>query len=106
TATTELNAAYKGAGTVTPSAPAAVQASATAGDWPSYNKTLTSERYSQLSEINTKNAAKLKVLCTYDTGAPRKIPLAKSPRIWLGDRARSWADRERAGHGAEGLFRC
>ena len=69
TATTESNAAYKGAGTVTPSAPAAVQtATATAGDWPSYNKTLTSERYSQLSEINTKNAAKLKVLCTYDTG--------------------------------------
>ena len=38
----------------------------TAGDWPSYNKTLTSERYSQLSEINTKNVGKLKVLCTYD----------------------------------------
>ena len=35
-------------------------------DWPSYNRTVTSERYSQLSEINTKNAGKLKVLCTYD----------------------------------------
>ena len=38
------------------------------GDWPSYNKTLTSERYSQLSQINTTNVGKLKVLCTYDTG--------------------------------------
>jgi len=69
TVTTESNVAYKGAGTVAPLAPAEAQAaSATAGDWPSYNKTLTSERYSQLSEINTKNAAKLKVLCTYDIG--------------------------------------
>ena len=41
---------------------------AAAGDWPSYNKTLTSERYSQLSQINTTNVGKLKVLCTYDTG--------------------------------------
>ena len=40
---------------------------AIAGDWPSYNKTLTSERYSQLGQINTKNVGKLKVLCTYDT---------------------------------------
>jgi alcohol dehydrogenase (cytochrome c) len=36
-------------------------------DWPSYNKTLTSNRFSQLSQINTTNADKLKVLCTYDT---------------------------------------
>lgn len=40
----------------------------TAGDWPSYNKTLTSDRYAQLAEINTNNAGRLKVLCTYDTG--------------------------------------
>ena len=32
-----------------------------------HNKTLTSERFSDLSQINTKNVAKLKVLCTYDT---------------------------------------
>lgn len=37
------------------------------GDWPSYNKSLTSERYSRLSEINTGNIQSLKVLCTYDT---------------------------------------
>jgi alcohol dehydrogenase (cytochrome c) len=40
----------------------------TAEDWPSYNKTLTSNRFSQLSQINRTNADKLKVLCTYDTG--------------------------------------
>src|SRR5262245_19527628 len=39
-----------------------------AGDWPSYNRTLTSNRFSQLSQINRTNADKLKVLCTYDTG--------------------------------------
>jgi alcohol dehydrogenase (cytochrome c) len=41
---------------------------ATDGDWPSYNKTLTSNRFSDLTQINTANAPKLKVLCTYDTG--------------------------------------
>jgi len=35
--------------------------------WKTHNKTLTSERFSDLSQINTKNVAKLKVLCTYDT---------------------------------------
>ena len=64
TITTELNAAYKA-----PSPPADVpSASATAGDWPSYNRTVTSDRYSPLSEINTKNVGQLKVLCTYDVG--------------------------------------
>ena len=38
------------------------------GDWPSYNKTLTSGRYSQLTQINKDNVSKLRVLCTYDTG--------------------------------------
>ncbi|MGO9931454.1 MAG: hypothetical protein ACLPV8_06540 [Steroidobacteraceae bacterium] len=38
-----------------------------AGDWPSYNRTLTSQRYSPLSEINAKNVGQLKILCTYDT---------------------------------------
>ena len=67
TTTTELNAAYQGAGAAAPSPPAeAPSAGAAAGDWPSYNRTLTSERYSPLSQINTKNAGKLKVLCTYD----------------------------------------
>lgn len=38
------------------------------GDWPSYNKTLTSNRFAALSQINTQNIGRLKVLCTYDTG--------------------------------------
>ena len=67
TTTTELNAAYKAAEAAAPSPAAeAPSPSAAAGDWPSYNRTLTSERYSQLSQINTKNVGKLKVLCTYD----------------------------------------
>src|SRR5271157_4790553 len=60
---TESNPNYKSAAAP---APAASRAPAVA-DWPSYNKTLTSERFSDLSQINTKNVAKLKVLCTYDT---------------------------------------
>lgn len=38
------------------------------GDWPSYNKTLSSNRFSRLSQINTSNAENLMVQCTYDTG--------------------------------------
>src|SRR5215813_5865071 len=45
-----------------PASPGAIES-----DWPSYNKTLTSDRFSQLSQINRTNADKLKVLCTYDT---------------------------------------
>jgi alcohol dehydrogenase (cytochrome c) len=66
TITTELNSASK---TEAAAARPAVETSspdATAGDWPSYNRTLTSERYSQLGQINTKNVGRLKVLCTYD----------------------------------------
>jgi PQQ-dependent dehydrogenase (methanol/ethanol family) len=36
--------------------------------WPSYNRTLTSERYSRLRAVDTHNAHELKVLCSYDTG--------------------------------------
>ncbi len=39
-----------------------------ADDWPSYNRTLTSERHSRLREIDTGNVQGLKVLCTFDTG--------------------------------------
>jgi alcohol dehydrogenase (cytochrome c) len=65
TLSTELNAAYKA-----PTAPAlatGMAPGAAAGDWPSYNKTLTSERFSDLRQINTQNVGRLKVLCTYDT---------------------------------------
>src|SRR5215470_20101409 len=36
-----------------------------AGDWPSYNRTLTSACFSALHEINRENAGRLQVLCTY-----------------------------------------
>jgi alcohol dehydrogenase (cytochrome c) len=68
TTTTEVAAVVKDKGVAAPSPPAAAPpAGATAEDWPSYNKTLTSERYSKLNQINTQNVGKLKVLCTYDT---------------------------------------
>jgi len=65
TTTTETNPDYKGAGG------AGVPPTATgeaAGDWPSYNRTVTSNRYSPLNEITPANAGKLKILCTYDVG--------------------------------------
>jgi alcohol dehydrogenase (cytochrome c) len=62
--TTETNPAYKGGAAP---AVAAGASPAGAGDWPSYNKTLTSERFSDLSQINTSSVGRLKVLCTYDT---------------------------------------
>ena len=49
--------------------PAASPATASVtGDWPSYNKTLTSNRFSSLNQINREQCGGLKVLCTYDTG--------------------------------------
>jgi len=39
-----------------------------AGSWASYNRTLTSQRYSPLHQINTRSVRGLKVLCSYDTG--------------------------------------
>src|SRR5262249_6833442 len=69
TVSTESNVAYKGPEAVATTGTAEEpSAEAPAGDWPSYNKTLASERYSPLSDINTKNVDKLKVLCTYDVG--------------------------------------
>jgi alcohol dehydrogenase (cytochrome c) len=59
---TETNPNYKGAAAPARAAPP----SPAAADWPSYNKTLTSERFSDLGQINTQNVGKLKVLCTYD----------------------------------------
>jgi alcohol dehydrogenase (cytochrome c) len=38
------------------------------GDWTSYNKSLTSDRYAPLAQINRNNVGRLKVLCVYDTG--------------------------------------
>jgi len=69
TISTELAPDSSSAGAVPASGPAPTATpNVINGDWPSYNKTLTSERYSRLDQINTKNVGKLKVLCTYDTG--------------------------------------
>ncbi len=48
-------------------APALGASAATDGQWPSYNRTLTSERYSPLHEIDRSNVGMLRVLCSYDT---------------------------------------
>lgn len=40
----------------------------TGKDWASYNKTLTSNRFSPLAQINRSNVSNLKVLCTFNTG--------------------------------------
>ena len=69
TTVTELAPGYKGGESVGAAPRAATPLpNANSDDWASYNKTLTSERFSQLSQINTANVNKLKVLCTYDTG--------------------------------------
>ncbi|HEX3912410.1 MAG TPA: PQQ-binding-like beta-propeller repeat protein [Steroidobacteraceae bacterium] len=39
-----------------------------ANDWPTYNRTLTSDRYATLEKIDNKNVVGLKVLCSFDTG--------------------------------------
>jgi alcohol dehydrogenase (cytochrome c) len=64
----EANPAYKAPAAATHGvAPAdAAWPNAAAGDWPSYNRTPSSQRYSPLDQINIKNAGQLKVLCTYD----------------------------------------
>jgi len=48
--------------------PAAAQSTVPDGDWPGYNRTLTSDRYSPLSQITTENVANLKQVCTFDVG--------------------------------------
>jgi len=37
-------------------------------DWPSYNRTVASERFSPLDAIKPANAGAMKIVCTYDTG--------------------------------------
>ena len=64
TAATESNPAYKAPEAVASAAPTA--AALATSDWPSYNRTVTSDRFSPLSEITPANVAKLKVICTYD----------------------------------------
>ena len=65
TISTELAPGYSGAEPGLAAVPAAPNTNG--GDWPGYNRTLTSERFSPLAGITTSNVQSLKVLCTYDT---------------------------------------
>jgi alcohol dehydrogenase (cytochrome c) len=64
-----LNPAYEGPGIPAPAlvSEAALANAAVDDQWPSYNRTLTSERFSPLDEINPKTIEKLQIICTYDT---------------------------------------
>jgi alcohol dehydrogenase (cytochrome c) len=65
---TEANPAYQSVAAIASSSPPVdpIWPNAAVGDWPSYNRTPSSQRYSPLNQINTKNVGKLKVSCTYD----------------------------------------
>lgn len=67
TATEQAPSSGNAGAVVSLALPDAADSSTTSSEWPSYNKTLTSERYSPLNQINTTNIGQLKVLCTYDT---------------------------------------
>ena len=67
TVSTEANPAYQAPAAAAPSPLADAWPNTAAGDWPSYNRTPSSQRYSPLNQITTKNVGQLKVLCTYDT---------------------------------------
>jgi len=56
--------AQDGASGATPPTAAIADSVATSLDWPSYNRTLTSARYSSLDQINRDNVGTLRVLCT------------------------------------------
>jgi alcohol dehydrogenase (cytochrome c) len=72
--TTELNREYKTPLAAAPSPPAvAPSPSAAAADWPSYNRTLASERHSELNQINTNNVGKLGGVITYTANGAQKI---------------------------------
>ena len=69
TVSTETNPAGQSAAATVPVPAAQAPPPEPAGaDWPGYNRTLTSDRFSPLRQINTENVGKLKVLCTYDVG--------------------------------------
>ena len=47
--------------------PAATALAASDVDWPSYNRTLTSERYAPHSQVTRDNVGQLAIVCRYDT---------------------------------------
>jgi alcohol dehydrogenase (cytochrome c) len=56
------------AGLIAAPAGQALAQSPPAADWPSYNRTLMSDRFSPLTSIDTANAGKLAEVCRFDTG--------------------------------------
>jgi alcohol dehydrogenase (cytochrome c) len=80
TLTTETapGAMYAGPVAFVPS-PSAPMPGGAPHDWRSYNRTLTSERYSPLTQIDRNNVATLKVLCTYDT--KERMPFETGPIV-------------------------
>src|SRR5688572_23711336 len=48
--------------------PSAVQSTVADGDWPGYNRTLDSQRYSPLNQITTENVGSMKQVCSFDLG--------------------------------------
>lgn len=48
--------------------PHGAKAQSDSADWPSYNRTLNSQRYSPLTQINTRNVSTLRQQATFDTG--------------------------------------
>jgi alcohol dehydrogenase (cytochrome c) len=64
---TETNAEYQGPAPHIATSVEVTSQETVSADWPSYNRTLASQRFSQLHQISTKNVARLKVLCIYDT---------------------------------------
>ena len=66
TVTTETNPAYQSPVPLSSIPTAEGSPNPESADWPSYNRTVMSQRYSPVSEINTTNVGRLKVLCTYD----------------------------------------
>src|ERR1700735_2512566 len=58
---------------------------AQAGDWPMYNRDLAGTRYSPLTQINTKNAAKLTKAWTFrlDARASEATPIVVNGVMYL-----------------------
>ena len=48
--------------------PSAQRLTTSADDWPTYNRTYAGDRFSPLTEITTDNVARLRPVCTFDTG--------------------------------------
>jgi alcohol dehydrogenase (cytochrome c) len=63
-----IEAADAAGGAEAASEAAAPPAAPAAADWPSYNRTVGSERYSPLRQIDRTNVANIRVQCVYDTG--------------------------------------